>query len=678
MKIRNLTKIVFGLFIVTLLFTAIIWMPRLAENGVVKAAQTSEWVPIAGGKVDLLPEDNISDERHQQIIAETRKNLEKLEREGKIAPAVPQAVPLSPVLRAAPGVNDFGIDAISNYVDHNFGFPGQVRDYNCGIRTFDLADGFNHSGTDFFPFPFWWKKMDDNAVEVVAGASGVIAAKIDGNFDRTCGGFPGAGNWNIIVIRHADGSVAWYGHLKAGSLTTKSLGSTVAAGELLGTIGSSGPSTNPHLHLEIRINNSTTLQDPFQGPCNLMNASSWWSNQESYRVSRINKLMTHSAPPVFPTCPQPEITNEKNTFLPGETLTVGTYYRDELAGQSSQMSLIRPDGSIFHEWSHTASETASASYWIWEHVLPPNVQGGAWKFRVDYNSQIYEHTFNVVNTAQIIAPYDFDGDHKTDISVFRPSDGSWWYLPSVDSQFRAYTFGVGTDIITPGDYTGDGRADIAIWRPSDGFWYILRSEDSSFFSFPFGALGDIPAPTDYDGDGKTDTAVFRPSSGTWFILNSSGSGTSIVNFGTSEDKPVPTDFDGDGKADIAIFRPSDGSWWYVRSTDLQFRVFRFGVGTDKPAQGDYTGDGKADITVFRPSTGEWFVQRSEDNTYFSFPFGALGDIPVPGDYDGDGRFDAAVFRPSTNTWFMNQTSSGVGIVTFGSAGDRPVPNAYVR
>jgi hypothetical protein len=272
---------------------------------------------------------------------------------------------------------------------------------------------------------------------------------------------------------------------------------------------------------------------------------------------------------------------------------------------------------------------------------------------------------------------DFDGDGKTDIGIFRPSDGSWWYSRSTDSQTRVFPFGTGSDRLTPGDFTGDGKTDIAIFRPATGEWFVQRSEDNSFFSFPFGANGDVPAPADYDGDGKSDAAVFRPSSGTWFILNSGGSGTSIVQFGSPEDKPVTADFDGDGKADIAIFRPSDGSWWYLQSSNAQFKVYRFGVGTDKPVQGDYTGDGKADIAVWRPSTGEWFFQRSEDNSYFSVPFGQSGDVPAPGDYDGDGRFDTAVFRPSTGNWFVQGSTAGILITSFGSNGDRPIPNVFV-
>ncbi|MBS1792233.1 MAG: VCBS repeat-containing protein [Acidobacteria bacterium] len=273
-------------------------------------------------------------------------------------------------------------------------------------------------------------------------------------------------------------------------------------------------------------------------------------------------------------------------------------------------------------------------------------------------------------------PYDFDGDGKADVSVFRPASGQWWINRSFDGSTIAPTFGTSTDRIAPGDFTGDGKSDVALFRPSNGSWYILRSEDGSFFSFPFGANGDVPAPADYDGDGKTDPAVFRPANATWYISQSSG-GTGIVQFGAATDLPVTADYDGDGKSDVAIFRPSDGSWWYLRSSDGQFRVYRFGTSTDKCVPGDYTGDGKADIAVFRPASGTWFVQRSDDNSFFSFPFGATGDIPAPADYDGDGKFDSAVFRPSTNTWYLNRTIAGVAIQQFGASGDRPVPNAFV-
>ena len=292
--------------------------------------------------------------------------------------------------------------------------------------------------------------------------------------------------------------------------------------------------------------------------------------------------------------------------------------------------------------------------------------------------QIYTATATIQPPAQ--APpdpvaFDFDGDQKTDISIFRPAPAEWWYSRSSDGGNRAAQFGNTADKLVPGDFTGDGKTDIAMWRPSTGEWYILRSENGSFFSFPFGASGDIPVPADYDGDNKTDPAVFRPSTLTWFISLTTG-GTTIVSFGATGDVPTVGDYDGDGKADIAIFRPSAGEWWIQRST-LGLLAFQFGNSSDKPAQGDYTGDGKVDATFFRPASGEWFVLRSEDFSFFSAPFGTTGDVPVPGDYDGDGKFDFAVFRPSNSTWFVNRSTQGILIAGFGIAGDVPIPSAFI-
>ncbi len=294
-----------------------------------------------------------------------------------------------------------------------------------------------------------------------------------------------------------------------------------------------------------------------------------------------------------------------------------------------------------------------------QNVTVPNVTSANARLKVKALGKIF-FDINDVDIAvnAVTAPtkpiFDFDGDSKTDISIFRPgpNPGQWWYLRSSDGGNTAFGFGTATDTLVPGDFTGDGKTDIAFWRETTGEWFVLRSEDSTFFGFPFGTAGDIPAPGDFDGDGKADAAVFRPASATWFISRSSDGGTTIQSFGVSEDRPTVADYDGDGKDDIAIYRPSVNQWWQLRSQDGVI-AYTFGAPGDKTVQGDYTGDGKADVAIWRPSNGNWFVLRSEDSSFFAFPFGTAGDIPSPGDYDGDGQMDAAVFRPSTSTWFIN-------------------------
>ena len=271
--------------------------------------------------------------------------------------------------------------------------------------------------------------------------------------------------------------------------------------------------------------------------------------------------------------------------------------------------------------------------------------------------------------------FDFDGDGKSDLSIFRPSNGQWWYQQSSNFVVKALQFGISTDEPVPADYDGDGKTDIAIFRPSTGEWFVLRSSNQSFYSVPFGISTDKPAPGDFDGDGLADITVFRASIGIWYINKSSG-GIQITQWGGANDVPVNKDYDGDGKSDFAIFRPTDGSWWLNRSTTGTF-VTTFGTGTDKPVAADFTGDGKADIAVFRPSNGNWYVLRSEDSSFFAVPFGSNGDIPAPADFDGDGKSDLSVFRPNGAIWYIQRSTAGLFIQIFGENGDLPTQASFI-
>ncbi len=279
-------------------------------------------------------------------------------------------------------------------------------------------------------------------------------------------------------------------------------------------------------------------------------------------------------------------------------------------------------------------------------------------------------------SAPVRTLFDFDGDGRADVSVFRASTNRWYGLLSSNSTVTEQEFGVAGDVVAPADYDGDGKTDIAIFRPSAGDWWYKSSINGAQVNVHWGASGDVPRPGDFDGDGKADFVVYRPSNGVWYRTGSTGQ-VSIAAFGASGDKPVLGDFDGDGKSDMAIFRPSTGDWWYQSSINNAQIATRWGTSTDIPTPADFDGDGKTDLAVYRPSTGAWYILNSGNGSFTILSFGLAEDKPVAADYDGDGKADIAVFRPSTGVWYLLRSTSGFTALQFGVSTDIPTQNAFV-
>jgi len=143
---------------------------------------------------------------------------------------------------------------INNYVDRDQG-PG-VRDYRGGRKSYN-----RHQGTDWDVPNFRWM---DRGFPVLAAADGRVTAVHDGEFDRnvSCGFLGILKQPNLVELTHADGTRSRYLHLRRGSVRVAA-GQGVAAGEPLGEVGSSGCSTAPHLHFEVRGPDGAVF-DPFR------------------------------------------------------------------------------------------------------------------------------------------------------------------------------------------------------------------------------------------------------------------------------------------------------------------------------------------------------------------------------------------------------------------------------
>ena len=159
---------------------------------------------------------------------------------------------------------------VTAYYDH-----GSLTDWNCGSNTYS-----GHSGSDFGGGG--WTGMYAGR-DIRAAAAGTVTETFDGVDDECstgdCGG--GGGYGNHVVIQMADGLLSTYGHMTTWSVAV-AVDDVVACGDLLGLMGSSGNSTGPHLHFEIR-DSSWNQFDPFEGPCS-DTAASMWASQGAYEA----------------------------------------------------------------------------------------------------------------------------------------------------------------------------------------------------------------------------------------------------------------------------------------------------------------------------------------------------------------------------------------------------------
>jgi hypothetical protein len=285
---------------------------------------------------------------------------------------------------------------------------------------------------------------------------------------------------------------------------------------------------------------------------------------------------------------------------------------------------------------------------------------------------------------------NFDAtDRKADVSVFRPSDGTWYSLQSSTKQMNAVQFGANGDTPVPADYDGDGVTDYAVVRNTaqGKVWYFLYSATGSFQAISYGLTEDKPLVGDYDGDGRADMVAVRPTGQnlTWYIRSSSAPDKiDAPVFGASTDQPVVGNFvkgldtvGGLLAADLAVVRadPATGKkTWYMQSTTgWNYRQMQFGLASDVNVPADYDRDGYTDLAVWRPSNGTWYIFDESANSLKIKQWGMNGDIPVPAQLDDTGAPELVVFRPSTGVWWIysNAGNGSPSSIKWGISGDKP-------
>ena len=242
---------------------------------------------------------------------------------------------------------------INNYVDRE---PGAgVRDYRGGRKSYN-----RHQGTDWDVPNLRWM---DRGFPVLAAAEGRVTAVHDGEFDRnvSCGFLGILKPPNLVELTHADGTRSRYLHLRQGSVKV-GIGQRVAAGEPLGEVGSSGCSTAPHLHFEVRGLEGGIL-DPFE--------PNLWTDPPPYEVplKLMDFVVKDGAITGEDELKEPPANAER--IAPRGALGVGL---STAGGAPGDRLEVRLEGAATTPLTALLDEGPPHRYWFW-NVSPPAHHG---------------------------------------------------------------------------------------------------------------------------------------------------------------------------------------------------------------------------------------------------------------------------------------------------------------
>jgi murein DD-endopeptidase MepM/ murein hydrolase activator NlpD len=257
---------------------------------------------------------------------------------------------------------------VNNYVDLNTSAT-LLRDYRgftgALARTYD-----GHRGIDVDIPSF--REMDDNSAVVRAASGGEVVALEQAQPDRNQTSSSPTG-WNFVQIEAENGFQIFYGHLKRDSVRVN-VGDIVAPGDALGIAGSSGNSTQPHLHLEVVDCTGRAVDSHLFG---------LWASPVAYTPSSaVMDVMLR----------QGAFTDKSQIINPvpnirsirvGSTLGIGLSATTR-GGDVFDLKLIRPDGSnIAWTWTNAGNARTQHGFLWWPQVIDNVV--GTWTFEVRVN-----------------------------------------------------------------------------------------------------------------------------------------------------------------------------------------------------------------------------------------------------------------------------------------------------
>jgi hypothetical protein len=307
---------------------------------------------------------------------------------------------------------------------------------------------------------------------VVAAAPGVVATVVRGT--------TGYGHW--VRVTHEGGESSLYAHL--GSIAVAP-GQAVDQGALIGTVGSTGRSTGPHLHFEERDADGVVAPH-FDGVELVFGSTLLSRNCVDVPVAG-NFLGT----------PEAEVAVFRRTAAATFLVSRGDRSPKAIPFGTSV------DAPVVGDWDGDGRVNAG--------VRTPATRTFQLQTPAGVTTLVYG------NPADLPVAGDWDGDGVWEIGVRRPAR-SVFRLRAADGSVSVVRLGDRDDLPVTGDWDGDGRTDVGVFDSATAT-FTLRIVDGEGLAWlatvPFGQPGDLPVTGDWDANGRTDVGVWSPGTATF-------------------------------------------------------------------------------------------------------------------------------------------------------------------
>eukprot|EP01064_Diplonema_japonicum_P020315 TRINITY_DN2955_c1_g1_i1.p1 TRINITY_DN2955_c1_g1~~TRINITY_DN2955_c1_g1_i1.p1 ORF type:complete len:593 (+),score=37.58 TRINITY_DN2955_c1_g1_i1:44-1780(+) len=360
----------------------------------------------------------------------------------------------------------------TNYVDLDRD-GNELRDYTGRTggtaRTYDQHRGLDTGIANF-------RRMDNGQAKIRAAAGGTVTTVVENQPDRNSVWCPNLDpadvpSWNVVVITATNGWRVIYGHLKRNSATV-SVGDNVSPGQIIGVVGSSGCSTDPHLHFEVRDCSNNFIETHSSG---WFVPDMWNPSPPSYNpTSNVMDLMLKSGDFSSTTLRDPP--NDVKVMSTGSRLGIGVVYVG-VAGDVLNIRVYNSEGlrlNINENVSGSRKRRLRKGWWAGINNVV-----GQWRVEVRMNSvlrrvkqfmvssyptflkevvvrrvryQDYQGVFNDVTAAGYRPEFTDGYNHGNQgylNAVFRPNNGAY----------------ISSSRLTPAQYQNRFDTRPSGWRP---------------------------------------------------------------------------------------------------------------------------------------------------------------------------------------------------------------------